>query len=88
MASEDFLSQGIIYGRGEDDSTYSCALWPTSGIRGLDLCHAHLSGGCHLKRGWEPGSARLHPGFHLEVGLRIHPRDAVHPGDYPEAFQI
>lgn len=36
MASEDFLSQGIIYGRGEDDSTYSCALWPTSGIRGLD----------------------------------------------------
>lgn len=72
-----------MVGRGV--SIYSCALWPTSGIRGLGLCHTHLSGGCHLERGWKPGSAHLPWG--LTSGSSFEdPGDDVHPGDCPEAF--
>ena len=44
---------------GGDVSVYSYALWSTLGIRGLDLCSTHFSGGCHLERAWEPGSTCL-----------------------------
>ena len=44
---------------GGDVSVYSYALWSTLGIRGLDLCSTHFSGGCHLERASEPGSTCL-----------------------------
>lgn len=56
----------------EHVSTSSSSLCPTSGIRGLGLCHTCLSGGCLLER---LGS----------LGLRI-PPGSVHPEDYSEAF--
>lgn len=68
----------------EDVSTYSGKLWLTSRIRVLGLCHNQLSGRCHPKN---VGSLDLL----VYLGGSIwkwfeDPQDAVHPGDYPEAF--